>query len=139
MKGTLHTRRMKALERGEGEVMGVRLARRFVTRNPIKVLAVSVAGLAVLAIPAMSLKMALNDDSGKPPGTTQRIAYDTLGKGFGPGFNGPLTVGVDARDSDHPKAAAQDAYTMLSKLDDVAAVRPPSFNQAGDVALPAAS
>ena len=137
MKGTLRTRRMKALERGEGESMGVRWAK-FVTRNPVKVLAVSVAALAVLAIPAMSLKMALNDDSMKPPGSTQRVAYDTLSKGFGPGFNGPLTVVVDARNSDNPKAAAQDAYTMLSKLDDVAAVRPPSFNQAGDVALLAA-
>ncbi|MFE2212567.1 MMPL family transporter [Streptomyces canus] len=134
MKGTLHTRRMKALERGEGESTGVRWAK-FVTRNPVKVLAVSVAGLAVLAMPAMSLKMALNDDSMKPPGSTQRVAYETLSKGFGPGFNGPLTVVVDARDSDDPKAAAQDAYTMLSKLEDVAAVRPPSFNQAGDVAL----
>lgn len=66
MNGTLHTRRMKALERGEGESMGVRWAK-FVTRNPVKVLAVSVAGLALLAIPTMSLKMALNDDSGKPP------------------------------------------------------------------------
>ncbi|MEV2232053.1 MMPL family transporter [Streptomyces phaeochromogenes] len=134
MKGKMLTRRMKALERGEGESMGVRWAR-FVTRNPVKVLAVSVAGLTLVAIPTMSLKMALNDDSGKPPGSTQRIAYDTLSKGFGPGFNGPLTVVVDARDSDSPKVAAQDAYTMLSKLDDVAAVRPPSFNEAGDVAL----
>ncbi|MFI1049705.1 MMPL family transporter [Streptomyces griseoruber] len=134
MKGKLHTRRMKALERGEGESTGVRWAK-FVTRNPVKVLAVSVAGLALLAIPAMSLKMALNDDSMKPPGSTQRIAYETLSKGFGPGFNGPLTVVVDARGSDDPKAAAQDAYTMLSKLDDVAAVRPASFNEAGDVAL----
>ncbi|MCZ1002992.1 MMPL family transporter [Streptomyces mirabilis] len=134
MKGKLHTRRMKALERGEGESMGVRWAK-FVTRNPVKVLAVSVAGLAVLAMPAMSLKMALNDDSMKPPGSTQRVAYETLSKGFGPGFNGPLTVVVDARNSDDPKAAAQDAYTMLSKLDDVAVVRPASFNQAGDVAL----
>ncbi|WP_327721816.1 MMPL family transporter [Streptomyces sp. NBC_00490] len=134
MKGRLLTRRMKALERGEGEPMGVRWAR-FVTRNPVKVLAVSVAGLALLAIPTMSLEMALNDDSGKPPGSTQRVAYDTLSKGFGPGFNGPLTVVVDARDSGNPKAAAQDAYTMLGKLDDVAAVRPPSFNEAGDVAL----
>ncbi|WP_228034630.1 MMPL family transporter [Streptomyces spongiae] len=134
MKGKLLTRRMKALERGEGESMGVRWAR-FVTRNPVKMLAVSVVGLALVAIPTMSLKMALNDDSGKPSGSTQRVAYDTLSKGFGPGFNGPLTVVVDARDSDNPKAAAQDAHTMLSKLDDVAAVRPPSFNQAGDVAL----
>ncbi|PVE12366.1 MMPL family transporter [Streptomyces scopuliridis] len=133
-KSKMLTRRMKALERGEGESMGVRWAR-FVTRNPVKVLAVSMASLALLAIPAMSLRMALNDDSGKPPGSTQRIAYDTLSEGFGPGFNGPLTVVVDARGSDSPKAAAQDAYAMLGKLDDAATVRPPSFNEAGDVAL----
>ena len=134
MKGKLHTRRMKALGRGEGESMGVRWAK-FVTRNPVKVLAVSVAGLALVALPAMSLQMALNDDSMEPPGSTQRIAYDTLSEGFGPGFNGPLTVVVDARGSDVPKAAAQDAYAMLGKLDDAATVRPPSFNEAGDVAL----
>ncbi|MEE1797805.1 MMPL family transporter [Streptomyces sp. JV176] len=134
MKSKMLTRRMKALERGEGESMGLRWAK-FVTRNPVKVLVVSVAGLALLAIPAMSLQMALNDDSGKPPGSTQRIAYDTLSEGFGPGFNGPLTVVVDARGSDSPKAAAQDAYAMLGKLDDAATVRPPSFNEAGDVAL----
>ncbi|MFI6702868.1 MMPL family transporter [Streptomyces sp. NPDC050509] len=134
MKSKMLTRRMKALERGEGESMGVRWAK-FVTRSPVKVLVVSVAGLALLAIPALSLRMALNDDSMEPPGSTQRIAYDTLSKGFGPGFNGPLTVVVDARDSDGPKAAAQDAYAMLGKLDDAATVRPPSFNEAGDVAL----
>jgi RND superfamily putative drug exporter len=112
MKGKLKTRRMRALERGEREPMGVRWAR-FVTRNPVKVLAVSVAGLLLLAIPALSLQLGLPDDSRRPPGSTQRTAYDTLSKGFGPGFNGPLTVVVDARGSDDPKAAAQDAVTLL--------------------------
>ncbi|MFI5796632.1 MMPL family transporter [Streptomyces sp. NPDC051677] len=134
MKGKLLTRRMKALERGEGDAMGVRWAR-FVTRNPVKVLAVSVLGLALLALPAMSLRMALPDDSMKPPHSTQRVAYDTLSKGFGAGFNGPLTVVVDARDSKDPKAAAADAGTRLAKLTDIASVRPAAFNEAGDVAL----
>lgn len=136
MKNKLLTRRMKALERGEGdrEAMGVRWAK-FVTRNPVKVLAVSVAGLALLALPAMSLRLALPDDSMKSPGSTQRVSYDTLSKGFGPGFNGPLTVVVDARDSADPKTAAEQATSLLGKLDDIASVRGAAFNQDGDVAL----
>ncbi|MGW0578898.1 MMPL family transporter, partial [Streptomyces sp. NPDC002920] len=134
MKGRLTTKRLRAQERGEGETMGVRWGR-FVTRHPVRMLLVSVVGLGVLAIPALSLRLTLPDDSMAAPGSTQRVAYDTLSKGFGPGFNGPLTVVVDARDSDAPRAAAQDAYTVIGKLDDVAAVRPAAFNAAGDVAL----
>ncbi|MFC4508537.1 MULTISPECIES: MMPL family transporter [Streptomyces] len=134
MKGRLTTKRLRAQERGEGETMGVRWGR-FVTRNPVKMLFVSLIGLGVLAVPALSLRLTLPDDSMAAPGSTQRVAYDTLSTGFGPGFNGTLTVVVDARDSDDPKAAAQDAYTVIGKLDDVAAVRPAAFNAAGDVAL----
>ncbi|WP_405951857.1 MMPL family transporter [Streptomyces prunicolor] len=135
MKAKLLSRRMHALEeRGEGEATGVRWAR-FVTRNPVKVLAVAVIGLGLLTIPAMSLRLALPDDSMKSPDSTQRVAYDTLSKGFGPGFNGPLTVVVDARDSKDPKAAAADAVARIKKLPDVATVRDAAFNEAGDVAL----
>ena len=134
MRGKLQTRHMKALERGEGESMGVRWAK-FVTRNPVKVLVTSVIGLGLLAIPALSLRMTLPDDSMKPPHSTQRLAYDTLSKGFGPGFNGPLTVVVDARDSNDPKAAAAAATAVMGKLDDVASVRAAAFNKAGDVAI----
>ncbi|MFF3379487.1 MMPL family transporter [Streptomyces sp. NPDC002680] len=134
MKGKLTSKRHRAEERGEREAMGVRWGR-FVTRNPVKMLVVSVVGLGLLAIPAMSLRLTLPDDSMASPGSTQRVAYDTLSKGFGPGFNGPLTVVVDARDSDDPKAAAENAYATISELPDVAAVRPAAFNEAGDVAL----
>ncbi|MFJ9379164.1 MMPL family transporter [Streptomyces sp. NPDC101455] len=89
------SRRMRALqEGGEGETTGVRWAR-FVTRNPLKTLVVSVVGLGVLAIPALSMRLALPDDSMSSPGTSERIAYDTITKGFGDGYNGPLTVVID--------------------------------------------
>ncbi|MET7694067.1 MMPL family transporter [Streptomyces canus] len=133
-KGKLLTRRMKSLERGEGEAWGVRWAK-LVTGHPVKALLVSVIGLGLLAIPAMSLRLALPDDSMKAPDSTQRLAYDTISKGFGPGVNGPLTVVVDARGSDDPRTAAADAATALGKLDDIASVRPAAFNQAGDVAI----
>ncbi|MFJ6894425.1 MMPL family transporter [Streptomyces hokutonensis] len=135
MSGRFTSRRMRALqERGEGETTGVRWAR-FVTRNPVKMLLVSVVGLGVLAIPALSMRLALPDDSMSSPGTSERIAYDTITKGFGDGYNGPLTVVVDGRGSSDAKTAAQDTVDRLGKLSDVAAVRPAVFNQNGDVAL----
>lgn len=132
--GRLTTRRMRAAERGRRTTMGVRWGR-FVTRHPWKTLLASVVGLGVLALPALSLRLTLPDDSMAAPGSTQRMAYDTLSKGFGPGFSGPLTVVVDARSSDDPEAAAKDTTALLDGLADVATVRPPVFNQAGDVAL----
>ena len=92
MKGKLLTRRMKALERGEGESMGVRWAK-FVTRNPVKRARRLGGRPGLVAIPTMSLKMALNDDSGKPPGSTQRIAYDTLSQGLRAGLQRPAHRG----------------------------------------------
>ncbi|GHB26484.1 membrane protein [Streptomyces umbrinus] len=132
--GKLKTRRMRAVERGEREPMGVRWSQ-FVLRNPVKVLGASVAGLLLLAVPALSLQLGMAGDEMAAPGSTQRIAYDTVTDGFGAGYNGPLTVVVDARGSDDPKAAAQDAVTLLEDLPDVASVSPASFNGTGDVAL----
>ena len=132
--GKLKTRRMRAIEQGAREPMGVRWSR-FVLRNPVKVLGVSVAGLLLLAVPALSLQLGMPSDETATPGSTQRTAYDTITDGFGPGYNGPLTVVVDARGSDDPKAAAQDAVTLLGELPDVASVSPASFNETGDVAL----
>ncbi|WP_405986588.1 MMPL family transporter [Streptomyces sp. NBC_00872] len=132
--GRFITRRMRDAERGRRTTTGVRWGR-FVTRHPWKTLLASVVGLGILSVPALSLRLTLPDDSMASPHSTQRVAYDTLSKGFGPGFSGPLTVVVDARTSEDPKRAAQDTAGLLGRLDDVAAVRPPVFNQAGDVAL----
>ena len=134
MRGRLKSPRLRALERGEGEAWGVRWAK-FVTRNPVKVLAVAVTALVVLAIPALSLKLTLPDDSMAAPGSSERITYDTITKGFGDGYNGPLMIVVDGRGSDDPKAAAADAATLLGRLPDVASVGPAAFNQGGDVAV----
>ncbi|MDX3310042.1 MMPL family transporter [Streptomyces sp. ME08-AFT2] len=134
MKGNLKTKRMRALESGEGETMGVRWAR-LVVRRPWQALVLAVLCLGILSIPTLSLRLGMPDDSTAAPGSTQRVAYDTLSKGFGAGYNGPLTVVVDARESKDPRAAAQQTITILGALPDVASVSPPVFNQGGDVAL----
>ncbi|MEU7188529.1 MMPL family transporter [Streptomyces sp. NPDC045470] len=114
--------------------MGTRWAR-FVLRRPVAVLLAGVVGLGVIAVPAGSLEMGLPDDGAQPTSTTQRKAYDLLSEGFGPGFNGPLMLVVDGQGGKDPKAAAAQVAGTVAKLDGVAAVTPPTFNQAGDTAL----
>ncbi|MFD5433930.1 MMPL family transporter [Kitasatospora sp. NPDC127067] len=113
---------------------GARWAR-FILRRPLAVLLGGVIGLGVLAAPALDLRLGLPGDESKPTSTTQRRAYDLLSEGFGPGFNGPLTVMVDAKGVADPKAAANEVAKKVSGLPGVVAVTPPMFNQAGDTAL----
>jgi RND superfamily putative drug exporter len=114
--------------------MGLRWAR-FVTRRPVAVLVVAVLGLGVAAIPAMDLRLGLPDDGMAAPASTQRKAYDLLSSGFGAGFNGPLTIVVDASASTDRAAAAQRVADTIKALPDVAGVSPATFNPAGDTAL----
>ncbi|MFF5148012.1 MMPL family transporter [Streptomyces sp. NPDC013157] len=106
----------------------------FVVRRPAGVLALGVAALAVVALPATQLQLGLGDDSTKPKSTTQRQAYDMLSEGFGAGFNGPLMVVVDTKHSGDPQAAATTVTGEVKGLKDVAMVTPASFNKAGDTA-----
>nr|WP_205615706.1 MMPL family transporter [Streptomyces harenosi] len=106
----------------------------FVVRRPVAVLLLGVVGLGAAAVPAASLELGLPDEGSQPTSTTQRRAYDLLSEGFGPGFNGPLMVVVDAKASDAPKAAFTDVVDEIKGLDDVAAVTPPAPNKAGDTA-----
>ncbi|MBV7669266.1 MMPL family transporter [Streptomyces halstedii] len=113
--------------------MGTRWAR-FVLRKPVWVLLAGVVGLGVVAVPAASLEMGLPDDGSQPKSTTQRQAYDLLSDGFGPGFNGPLLVVVDTRNSDDGKAAVEQVSQGIEASGHVAAVTPATFNKAGDAA-----
>ncbi|WP_314222184.1 MMPL family transporter [Streptomyces zaehneri] len=112
---------------------GVRWAS-FVIRRPAAVLLLGVVGLGAIAVPATQLELGLPDDGSQPTSTTQRRAYDLLSEGFGPGFNGPLMIVVDAKNSDDPKAAATSVTDGIKDLQDVATVTPAMFNKAGDTA-----
>ncbi|MGW2446596.1 MMPL family transporter [Streptomyces sp. NPDC001675] len=113
--------------------MGTRWAS-FVVRRPVAVLLLGVIGLGAAAIPAASLELGLPDDGSQPVSTTQRRAYDLLSEGFGPGFNGPLMVVVDAKDSDHPKTAFTKVGDEIKGLKDVVTVTPATPNKTGDTA-----
>ncbi|MFD9031942.1 MMPL family transporter [Streptomyces sp. NPDC059567] len=114
--------------------MGVRWAR-FVVRRPVAVLLGGVALLGVLAIPAGSLEMGLPGDESKSVSTTERRAYDLIAEGFGPGFNGPLTVVVQADGGGGAQAAAKSVAERIRGRQDVAAVGQPRLSQSGDTAV----
>ncbi|MGW4028640.1 MMPL family transporter [Streptomyces sp. NPDC004838] len=121
-------------ESGGKTPMGVRWAR-FVVRRPVPVLLLTVVGLGALAVPSLDLRMGMPGDGAKSTATTERRAYDALADGFGPGFNGPLTVVVDAKGADDPEAAVRAVSDKLSGTDGVVSVSPARFDEAKDTAV----
>ncbi|GGW81600.1 MMPL family transporter [Streptomyces griseoloalbus] len=123
----------RAAKKPQRPNMGTRWAS-FVVRRPLAVLLLGVVGLGAAAVPAASLELGLPDDGSQPTSTTQRRAYDLLSEGFGPGFNGPLVVVVDASNSDDPQAVFQRTGEDIKGLDNVVNVGPAQPNKAGDTA-----
>ncbi|MBT3151146.1 MMPL family transporter [Streptomyces sp. CHD11] len=114
--------------------LGTRWAR-FVLRRPAAVLLVAGLGLGAVAVPALSLELGLPGDESKSVETTQRRAYDLLSEGFGPGFNGPLTVVVDLSESADTQAAADLVVETVESVDGVASAGDPVLSESGDTAV----
>ncbi|MEU7720160.1 MMPL family transporter [Streptomyces tibetensis] len=127
-------RRSGRIEESTTGGAGTRWAR-FVLRRPIPVLLLGVVGLGALALPAADLQLGMPGDEAKPTSTTERRAYDALAEGFGPGFNGPLTIVVDAKGTADPKAAAGTIAKDIGGTKGVVSVSPARFNAAGDTAV----
>ncbi|WP_158104693.1 MMPL family transporter [Streptomyces milbemycinicus] len=128
-----------ARKRGRAEVAGQNNGgsrwARFVLRRPVPVLLASVAGLGALAVPVMDLQLGMPGDEVKPTSTTERRAYDALAHGFGAGFNGPLSIVVDAKGAENPKAAVKTIEQKIGATEGVVSVSPARFNPAGDTAV----
>ncbi|MFK0020201.1 MMPL family transporter [Streptomyces sp. NPDC090798] len=129
-----HSRKTGEIKESGENNGGSRWAR-FVLRRPLPVLLLSVVGLGTLAIPVMDLQLGMPGDEAKPTSTTERRAYDDLAEGFGPGFNGPLTIVVDAKGAPNPKTAVTTIQKKIKTTDGVVSVSPARFNPAGDTAI----
>ncbi|KUN24770.1 hypothetical protein AQJ23_18825 [Streptomyces antibioticus] len=114
--------------------LGARWAR-FVLRRPVPVLMIAGLGLGAVALPALGLELGLPGDESKSVETTQRRAYDLLSEGFGPGFNGPLTVVVDTSGPGDVRATTDLVVKAVRDLDGVASVGDPVLSRAEDTAV----
>ena len=121
--------------RGESaDTFSARWARQ-VTRRPVVALAAGTTVMGLLAIPLLSMRLGMTDAGTDPRGTTTRQAYDTLATGFGPGFNGPLTLVVDLAHTQNKPAALVSLTTAVAANPDVIHVSPAALNPASDTAV----
>ena len=68
---------------------------RFVTSHAWVFLVAALGLMLLFASPVIGIQLGAADAGTSPKDTTQRVAYDWLAEGFGPGFNGPAR-GLDA-------------------------------------------
>ncbi len=102
----------------------------FVTKRPGLILLGGIAGLIAIAGPATHIELGLPDAGSDPATSTERKAYDLLDEGFGPGFNGPLTIVVDAPglSTEQQAEVAEQTASGLQSFPGVASVAPPVQN-----------
>ncbi|HJC28196.1 MAG TPA: MMPL family transporter [Candidatus Dietzia intestinipullorum] len=119
----------------EKPTMGLKWVRR-VRAHPVLIGAASILLLALLALPAMNLRLAMPSDGTMAPDTPNRIAYDITAEEFGPGRNAPMIAFVDTLavpEEERPVAwatAAQD----IQAIDGVSNAQIIEPNEAGDAA-----
>ena len=130
----LTPRRVRAADNEDDDAIAASRWGHLVTDHPVVVIVAGIAVVATLAIPALSLRLGLPDASQSPASSSARQAYDLQADTFGPGFNGPLVVLVDA-----PNGAATQAAGAVARrvgaLAGVALVAPPVLNKAGNAAI----
>jgi putative drug exporter of the RND superfamily len=107
---------------------------RAIQKRPVLAALLSGGLLILLCIPALSLRLGVNDAGTNPKGETTREAYDLLAEGFGPGFNGPLTMVAKL-----PAAGKGEGIETLCKQlkgeEGVASVTAVTFNEKKTVGL----
>jgi putative drug exporter of the RND superfamily len=118
-------RRAKRAEHADGERW--RRWSTLVQRRPWPALALAVAALLALSVPALDMRLGFADAGSDAPSTTSRQAYDLLAEGFGPGFSGPLVVVAEGGEQ-----AAGELQRTLARTPGIAGVTPPQGQ--GDVA-----
>jgi putative drug exporter of the RND superfamily len=117
----------------EGESRWERWAA-FIQRHPWPATIAGLAVMLVLIVPVTTMREASSDAGNDPSGQTTRKAFDLLGEGFGPGFNGPLEV-VAALPEAHDTAALGKVTAALEADESIVSVTAPQLAQNGRTAL----
>jgi len=102
--------------------------------HPVRWAVSSTLILLFICVPVTQIRLGASDSGNDAVGTTTRQAYDTLAKGFGPGFNGPITMLADVSNQKSVDASQQ-AIDMIKSQPEVAAVLPAIPTQNGKYQL----
>ena len=102
--------------------------------HPVRYAVVGLGLLCAIAVPSLSMRIGTPDDGNAATHTTQRVAYDHLAAGFGPGFNGPIQVVVEVPTA-ADRGAVDRVHQALRSDPGIAEVTPPVFNPAENTAL----
>ena len=106
-----------------------------ITRHPVITTLAVVIGLAVVAIPAASLRLALPNAGVQPVASEARQAYDLTAEHFGPGANGPLIMTGTIVTSDDPLGLMADLKAEIEKIPGVKEVGLATPNETIDTGL----
>jgi RND superfamily putative drug exporter len=107
---------------------------RWIQKRPWTAAIVSGAFLLLLCVPALTLRLGVNDAGTNPKGQTTREAYDLLAEGFGPGFNGPLTM-VAKLPAKGDGAGIEQLCSTLKNEEGIASVTSVTYNEQKTVGL----
>jgi len=102
--------------------------------NPVRWAVSSTLILLFICVPVTQIRLGASDSGNDAVGTTTRQAYDTLAKGFGPGFNGPITMLADVSNQNSAETSAK-AIEMIKAEPEVAKVLPAIPTQDGKYQL----
>jgi RND superfamily putative drug exporter len=102
--------------------------------NPVRWAVSSTLILLFICVPVTQIRLGASDSGNDAVGTTTRQAYDTLAKGFGPGFNGPITMLADVSNQNSVEATTK-AVEMIKAEPEVATVLPAIPTQDGKYQL----
>jgi RND superfamily putative drug exporter len=102
--------------------------------NPVRWAVSSTLILLFICVPVTQIRLGASDSGNDAVGTTTRQAYDTLAKGFGPGFNGPITILADVSNQKSAEASAK-AIEMIKAEPEVAKILPAIPTQDGKYQL----
>ena len=102
--------------------------------HPVRWAVSSTLILLFICVPVTQIRLGASDSGNDPVGSTTRQAYDTLAKGFGPGFNGPITMLADVSNQKSADSALR-AVEIIKSQSDVATVLPAIPTQDGKYQL----
>jgi putative drug exporter of the RND superfamily len=108
---------------------------RLIQHRPWPAAILGAAVLVVLALPVLSLRLGFSDESNFADDTSTKQAYDLLVEGFGPGFNGPLTLAAELPEGTDPAdlATVTEAVAADPGVDSVSEPQPNDPDDPGAV------